>query len=387
MMATARGARGKLPTGVRWWIKYCWYGRGLNPIRTVDEHSSRAEKLEEETLLMDFIVWLVSCQPSGKSISVDTAMKYVYEVQAWASRLEAGGGRVGGGMDLARLRGLAAGMRRQLGESVKAPRFGVRTQHLAEAMRQKLSGGSAEEANWRAALTTGFCALMRGGEIGVSDGEAWNPALHLTRADLSFFRDAAGVLHAQIWMRPLKKKTGQRKTVPIILRSGGELLDAVEELWQLVHRDPLPEGARPEEVPLFRDVASGAAFRVSEIRAVVKWLMAAVGEDPARFGAHSLRIGGATSALAAGVEPSLIRLLGRWSSDVAEVYTRVSRQAASRLSVVVGSTRFDDLERHTFKTEELEVLPAEWQTIPLEPDLFDEFDDDDDVMCCMEDKA
>ena len=60
---------------------------------------------------------------------------------------------------------------------------------------------------------------------------------------------------------------------------------------------------------------------------------------------------------------------------------------ASRLSVVVGSTRFDDLERHTFKTEELEVLPAEWQTLPLEPDLFDEFDDDDDVMCCMEDKA
>ena len=44
--------------------------------------------------------------------------------------------------------------------------------------------------------------------------------------------------------------------------------------------------------------------------------------------------------MAAGVEPSLIRLLGRWASDIAEIYMRVSRQAASRLSVLVGSTEF-----------------------------------------------
>jgi hypothetical protein len=58
---------------------------------------------------------------------------------------------------------------------------------------------------------------------------------------------------------------------------------------------------------------------------------------------------------------------------VAEVYMRVSRQAASsRLSALVGSTPFDDLERHTFHTEELEVLPA------IEPDLLAEMDEGDD---------
>ena len=47
----------------------------------------------------------------------------------------------------------------------------------------------------------------------------------------------------------------------------------------------------------------------------VRAAMAAAGRDPALYGRHSLRIGGATAALAAGVSPTLIRLLGvgRWS--------------------------------------------------------------------------
>ena len=111
--------------------------------------------------------------------------------------------------------------------------------------------------------------------------------------------------------------------------------------------------------------------------------MGAIGQDAARYGAHSLRIGGATAALAAGVEPSMIRLLGRWSSDVAEIYMRISRQAASKVSALVGSTGFDDLERHTFRSEELEVLPSEWRDMAYDPDILedfvggDEFDEED----------
>ena len=127
---------------------------------------------------------------------------------------------------------------------------------------------------------------------------------------------------------------------------------------------------------MFRDTATGDAFRVCGIRRVVKWLMASLGLDPARFGAHSLRIGGATAALAAGVSPAQIRLLGRWSSDVAELYTRMTSQAAGRFSTVVGSTSFNDLERYTFKTEELEVLPSEWRSITGAPDIFNDSDGD-----------
>ena len=54
---------------------------------------------------------------------------------------------------------------------------------------------------------------------------------------------------------------------------------------------------------------------------------------------------------------------------------RMSRQAAWRLSAVVGSTRFEDLERDTFQTEDLEVLPSEWRDYALELDMDGEDDE------------
>ena len=43
------------------------------------------------------------------------------------------------------------------------------------------------------------------------------------------------------------------------------------------------------------------------------------GKDPARFGCHSLRRGGATFAADSGVPPYFIKLQGDWASDC---YTR-----------------------------------------------------------------
>jgi hypothetical protein len=82
--------------------------------------------------------------------------------------------------------------------------------------------------------------------------------------------------------------------------------------------DPVAEEERAS-TPLFRH-ADGAAFTRSDVSSVVKELMASIG----RFGAHSLRIGGATAALAAGVQPTLIRVAGRWSSDIYQIYCAAS---------------------------------------------------------------
>ena len=50
----------------------------------------------------------------------------------------------------------------------------------------------------------------------------------------------------------------------------------------------------------------------------------------------------------------MIRALGRWDSDVYEVYTRASREAAMRFGSVVASTAFTDFEGE-FADEELVV--------------------------------
>ena len=80
----------------------------------------------------------------------------------------------------------------------------------------------------------------------------------------------------------------------------------------------------PEDWPMFC-FTDGRAIRTTDVRTAVRCAMEAAGCDPMRYGAHSLRIGGATAALAAGVTPQLIRLMGRWSSDI---YCRMSLQSA-----------------------------------------------------------
>ena len=96
-------------------------------------------------------------------------------------------------------------------------------------------------------------------------------------------------------------------------------------------------------VPLFVN-ATGAPLRAADVRKAVKKIVLAVGENPNLYGSHSLRIGGATAALAAGVSPAHIQLLGRWDSDCYQIYCRLCRQAAIAVGSKVASTRFEDFE-------------------------------------------
>lgn len=95
---------------------------------------------------------------------------------------------------------------------------------------------------------------------------------------------------------------------------------------------------------------------------MIRFLMGLLGLDGKLFGAHSLRIGGATAALAGRAAPEVIRLAGRWNSDLWEIYSRVSSEAVGAVSKLVCSTAFHDLERG-FHAEELEMLPEEMDVI------------------------
>ena len=95
--------------------------------------------------------------------------------------------------------------------------------------------------------------------------------------------------------------------------------------------------------------------------------MSNLGLDPNMFGAHSLRIGGATAALEAGMSPAAIRAAGRWASDIYVLYTRATRRSSMRVATIIGSTRFEDLERGVaFCDEELLLQPSEMPTMPVE---------------------
>ncbi len=95
-----------------------------------------------------------------------------------------------------------------------------------------------------------------------------------------------------------------------------------------------------------------------EVRAAVRAAMRAAGLDPELYGAHSLRIGAATAALAAGVAPGLIRLMGRWSSDVYELYCRMSLEAALSVGRAMAAATVTTFEGG-FREEHLELQPSE----------------------------
>jgi hypothetical protein len=342
------GMGGDNQTGVRWWIRFCVYGLGVQCRRVISEHAELADKLAEELLVMRFACWLVE----ERGVDPETARKYVSGVQAWHERRF--GIRLAGGLKMARLPAMLKGMvRKQGGRRPRKLRKGVRPRTLRRAMRMCLGGNSAAEANWVAALTVGFCGLLRGAELGLGPRKRWSAAECLTRADVDFCT-RRGRRYVVIMMRPCKNdKVEQGKTVPLLLPSGGRYLDPVAALERLFELDPVPkeEWAR---TPLFREALGAsprAALTTRRIRAVVKALMAAVGENPALFGAHSLRIGGATAALAQGVPAMVIRAMGRWSSEIYEIYCRASDEAVLRFGVQIASANYDDFESE-FHTQE-----------------------------------
>ena len=144
--------------------------------------------------------------------------------------------------------------------------------------------------------------------------------------------------------RPRKKgarRTEQGKQVPVLLTGRGRFLDPVKELKRLAERDPVPEHRRAS-TPLFRG-GDGVAFSTAKVRGMVKRLVAFGGEDPALYGAHSLRIGGATAALAAGVPALGIKAMGRWGSDVYEIYAHLSDVAARAFGRKVSSADYEEV--------------------------------------------
>ena len=90
--------------------------------------------------------------------------------------------------------------------------------------------------------------------------------------------------------------------------------------------------------PLFE--VAGRPLTAERLSGFVQAMVRAAGGDPSGVGTHGLRRGGATAALAAGIDPETIRMLGRWDSRVYQTYARMSRQAAMRLSAAVASTPF-----------------------------------------------
>ena len=319
-------AGGDKSTAVRWWVR--WTRRmKIGMVQRASELNLASQRAVEDKLIL-FAVWLVE----GRGLKPATARAYVSTVRAWHERRF---GAMLPNYSVARLKAVFKGMERLVGGKPKKLRRGVRTQLLAQAIERSL-GNSPLDVTLRAACEVAFCGLLRVSEYTSSVKGAYDKRRLPVVGDVSFGVDEDGE-YATVMTCPSKKGSkSQGKSVPIELRDG-RFLQPVASLRAMLRQ----RKAAPDE-PLF--VGGGAPLSSAKMTAVVKWLMESVGEDKSLYGSHSLRIGGATAALAGGVPPEVIRIMGRWDSEVYEIYCRMSRQAARRLGVAVASTAFTDFE-------------------------------------------
>ena len=212
------------------------------------------------------------------------------------------------------------------------------------------SGMSFEDLKHLIVSTTMTAALLRVSEAIPEAGSEQAPP---TLSDLRFVWDDSGrLLYAELMMLPLKKGTGVVKVPIKIPYSKGNVRSAFF-LWLLSALDPVPDSAQ-RSLPLFRQWSWECSTRAPQVIKqddFRKWYQNKMKEAGIKhwkhYNTHSFRIGGATALLGAKVSMELIKAMGRWASDIAEIYTRPTVGTILELGIeldVVDARPFEDAD-------------------------------------------
>ena len=245
-------------------------------------------------------------------------------------------------------------------------KLGIRARHLraiAESGFDRRSyRGSLE---WGAAVTA-HNLLLRGGEIGVVDGQkgatAFDSARDMTIGCIEFkepCEESSGLPWLTIEIVPIKDTTARRRSavMPVQRRGPGTLgsdpldpYDAVViAIWARLGRMPPSKGSvgGPDGLlPLFVG-ARGKPWTTGDTRKLAQRFATTLQLDPQNFGGKSFRIGGATDYRAVyGPEAAerMVRQRGRWWSDIHELYQRALASEHLQGSAAVGDATGAELE-------------------------------------------
>ena len=101
--------------------------------------------------------------------------------------------------------------------------------------------------------------------------------------------------------------------------------------------------ARPKRGAPFISSSAGEELSYDGLLKAIKSIAFHFGFDPSRFGTHSSRIGGASALSAAGIEDSIIKLMGRWKSLAFLKYIRLAAGVYNRaLDALTNKSTFNE---------------------------------------------
>ena len=330
-------------TAVRSWGRFTTYGLRTHMQRTeVRPDSPWIQRMAEVDIVESWAWWLVT----QVGVAPSTAKDYMHTANAWHERWVGYG--LGAGLPLTRVSKMLDGLARLQGAPPpRRLRIGVRPKHLRQAIDAGLDTRDPLNAKYATAFEVCLVAIARAGEIasGLPRG-AFDVLRHPSRADLTFEYDRAGNPISATIMIVNSKARGieARRKVPVVLPMHGTYLSPGYRLWLLDRSiDPVPDTLRAI-TPLFRDPATNTILTVDGLRASLRAILSNIGRDGSTYGAHSLRIGGATAMAFCQASAEVIKDVGRWNSDAYLRYIRECRGDYMSYMTRICSADVDDME-------------------------------------------
>ena len=166
---------------------------------------------------------------------------------------------------------------------------------------------------WAASLVC-FFGFLRSGEITIPSLSAYDPSVHLNRADIAV-NDPDNPTIIQLTIK--KSKTDPfRQGVNIFLGATGNTLCPVTALLNYLAIRGNSEG------PLFH-YKDQTPLTKNKFTSSFRDILNKAGLESTQYSGHSFRIGAASTAAANGIEDSLIQTLGRWKSSAYLTYVRI----------------------------------------------------------------
>ena len=181
-----------------------------------------------------------------------------------------------------------------------------------------------------------FFSVSRKGDNIPETKAGFETGHHVSKADIKIEGGKAG---RYMVLRRTKDKTAKLdgafagKPLP----EGESQLCAFTAISTLNEMDPIRNHEDPAKIPLFRHT-NGQPITGPELLKFLRVMLKVVGEVPEHFGTHSLRIGGATLAMACpGSSEYTVRMMGYWAGDSIRLYTRPTRDAIIDLAKTMMS--------------------------------------------------
>ena len=297
----------------------------------------------------------------GSAIASDTVDSYVSAIKTLRG-VETHYAVVIPSTDLLRPRASKQARRIQGPPGERQLKRGIRASHLRRLAAMGYDRSSSRGMlEWAAALVA-WNLLLRGAELGVVPGKAFDPRRDATFSAIEWrapCSDSAWLPWLTWDVVPVKDTSARRRVCPMAVRRrgsgpvGGDPLcvyDAIARAWELAAGSPPPAEGRTRDPRLaarpFFVGRRGGAWDTNDTRDLARRLASALGLAPAEFGGKSFRIGGATDwrdVFGADAE-RIISQRGRWHSDIARLYQRALAETHLRGSALAGDAAHADLE-------------------------------------------